>query len=150
MHGLIIGKFYPPHLGHQHLIETALSQVDSLEIIVCHREEETIAGTQRKQWLEELYPEVLVHEMNVDGLDRTNPQEWATAFQSVYTQAPEIYFTSEAHQAESYAALLNCAPYIVDAERANVPIAATLIRQNPATYLHFLPNNVRAHYEQSL
>ena len=33
--GLIVGKFYPPHRGHRHLIECGRSQVDELYVIVC-------------------------------------------------------------------------------------------------------------------
>jgi len=32
--GLVFGKFMPLHRGHQHLIDTALSQCDDLTIVV--------------------------------------------------------------------------------------------------------------------
>ena len=35
--GLIVGKFYPPHRGHKHLIDTARAQVDDLAVIVCRK-----------------------------------------------------------------------------------------------------------------
>ena len=42
--GLVIGKFYPPHRGHKFLIDTALSQVDYLDVLVCVRAEQAIPG----------------------------------------------------------------------------------------------------------
>jgi cytidyltransferase-like protein len=35
MKGLVIGKFYPPHLGHSYLIEYALAHSDSVDVLVC-------------------------------------------------------------------------------------------------------------------
>ena len=34
-HGVVIGKFYPPHKGHEYLIETALQESDCVTVIVC-------------------------------------------------------------------------------------------------------------------
>ncbi|MFD7877967.1 adenylyltransferase/cytidyltransferase family protein, partial [Streptomyces sp. NPDC059766] len=34
-HGLVLGKFYPPHAGHHHLVRTALTQCDRLTVLVC-------------------------------------------------------------------------------------------------------------------
>ncbi|MEO8361333.1 MAG: adenylyltransferase/cytidyltransferase family protein, partial [Vicinamibacteria bacterium] len=34
--GFVVGKFYPPHRGHKHLIETARAQVDRLVVMVAH------------------------------------------------------------------------------------------------------------------
>ena len=33
--GVVIGKFYPPHRGHKHLIDTAQAQADQVTVIVC-------------------------------------------------------------------------------------------------------------------
>lgn len=32
--GIVIGKFMPPHKGHLHLLDTALSGCDDLTIVV--------------------------------------------------------------------------------------------------------------------
>lgn len=45
--GLVIGKFHPPHRSHKFLIETALAQVDCLEVPICVRPEQTISGELR-------------------------------------------------------------------------------------------------------
>ena len=34
MRGIVIGKFYPPHRGHHHLIDTALAASDEVDVLV--------------------------------------------------------------------------------------------------------------------
>ena len=41
-HGLVIGKFYPPHAGHHHLIETAARHCRRLSVVVMAAGQETI------------------------------------------------------------------------------------------------------------
>ena len=53
--GLVIGKFYPPHQGHQFLIESALSYVDELTIIVTGKHGQKIGAGLRGRWLSEMY-----------------------------------------------------------------------------------------------
>jgi len=52
-HGLVIGKFLPPHKGHKHLIETARSQVDRLTVMICDKPEYGMDGQMRATWLRE-------------------------------------------------------------------------------------------------
>lgn len=65
--GLVVGKFYPPHRGHKFLIETALAQVDHLDIIVCVRLEQWIPGELRRQWLAEIHPTAHVRPLLILG-----------------------------------------------------------------------------------
>jgi len=63
--GLIVGKFCPPHRGHQHLIDTARTQVDRLVVMVCATENQSISGEKRRDWLQEIHPDceiILVEE----------------------------------------------------------------------------------------
>ena len=59
--GLVFGKFLPLHRGHQLMIETALSQVDDLTLLVY---DSTRPGDDRMpielrlSWLRDLYPDV--------------------------------------------------------------------------------------------
>ena len=50
--GFIVGKFYPPHRVHKHLIDTARRQVDRLIVMVAAHPTQTIPGELRKEWLE--------------------------------------------------------------------------------------------------
>ena len=55
-HGVVIGKFLPPHRGHRFLIETALSRCDRVTVIVCGKPVDPIPPDLRAAWLRELLP----------------------------------------------------------------------------------------------
>jgi cytidyltransferase-like protein len=60
--GFLLGKFLPPHRGHQYLIEFARAYVDRLAVLVCSIAREPIPGALRYQWMCESFPGVtLVH-----------------------------------------------------------------------------------------
>lgn len=47
MRGIVIGKFYPPHLGHNYLIDTAAAGCDELTVLVVDNPTYSIAATKR-------------------------------------------------------------------------------------------------------
>ena len=53
--GFVVGKFYPPHRGHKHLIDTARAQVDRLVVLVPHHPSQRIPGELRRDWLREIH-----------------------------------------------------------------------------------------------
>src|SRR5947209_5926949 len=59
--GLVFGKFMPLHRGHELLINTALSQVDELTILVYDCKPKgnypPMPVSMRLKWLNELYPQ---------------------------------------------------------------------------------------------
>ncbi len=73
--GFIVGKFYPPHRGHKHLIDTARRQVDRLIVMIAHHPSQTIPGEVRKAWLEEIHPDCEIH-LVPDELENDSRQ-WA-------------------------------------------------------------------------
>ena len=54
--GVVVGKFFPPHRGHKHLIDVASSQARRLVVIVCSKPDETIPGELRAAWMREIHP----------------------------------------------------------------------------------------------
>ena len=61
--GLTLGKFAPFHKGHQFLIETALSQMDEVIVIIYEaRETTSVSLNIRAGWIRRLYPDVQVIE----------------------------------------------------------------------------------------
>ena len=61
--GLTLGKYSPFHKGHQYLIETALSEVDHLIIVIYNSPETTNIPLQvRSGWIRKIFPEVKVLE----------------------------------------------------------------------------------------
>ena len=50
-HGLVMGKFYPPHIGHHDLIRRAATECDRVSVVVVGASVESIALTDRLTWL---------------------------------------------------------------------------------------------------
>lgn len=142
--GLVVGKFYPPHRGHQHLIETALAQVDHLTIILCWRPEERIAGELRRRWLAELYPQATVLAIH-DTYDADDSRLWAENTIRWLGAAPDAVFTSEDY-GHTYAHYLGCRHVQVDRDRVRVPVSGTAVRRDPWAHREFLDPIVRAHF----
>jgi HTH-type transcriptional regulator, transcriptional repressor of NAD biosynthesis genes len=56
MHGLIVGKFYPPHEGHHYLIDTALGECDRVTVAACYSSVENIPIEDRIAWIKDAHP----------------------------------------------------------------------------------------------
>lgn len=52
-----IGKFYPPHVGHHHLIDTALRNSDHVDVLVVDNPGEKIPAEHRRDWLAAVHPD---------------------------------------------------------------------------------------------
>lgn len=142
--GLVIGKFYPPHRGHKFLIETALKQVDHLDVLICSRPNQTITGEMRQQWMQEIHPSAQVRAIDDPGED-DNSRFWAEYTVQILGRAPDVVFTSEDY-GEAYAEFLACRHVMVDPQRVNVPISATAIRLHPLLHWEFLEPCVKAYF----
>lgn len=143
-HGLVIGKFFPPHRGHKHLIDTARSQVDRLSVIVCDKPEMRPEGSLRAAWLREIHPDaevILIH----DDLPDDDSFLWAENTKRILGGPPDVVFTSEDYGVP-YTRFLGCDHVLVDRERVAVPCSGTLVRTAPLETLEFLEPCVRAYY----
>jgi HTH-type transcriptional regulator, transcriptional repressor of NAD biosynthesis genes len=150
--GLIVGRFCPPHLGHDHLIDRAAAAVDRLVVFVNTRDDEPVPGELRAAWLQELHPNVRVveirHALATNFGDEELWARWMSLFRAhwPYPQGPDVVFSSEAY-GSSLAARFGAREVVVDAERATVPISATIIRERPLEHLDYLAPPVRAWIE---
>ncbi len=142
--GVIIGKFYPPHKGHEHLIRQGLSQADQLTVIICDKEGQNIPGELRAEWLREMFPQVTVVVVE-DLLGDTDSQGWAEFTIKILGYRPDAVFTSEKY-GDDYARFLGARHVLVDLDRKTVPISATSIRKNPLSCWDHLSPCVRAYY----
>ena len=142
--GVVIGKFYPPHRGHKFLIETALAQVNHLDVLVCARPEQTISGELRRQWLQEIHPAACVRVIDDPGED-DNSKFWAEYTVEILGRAPDVVFSSENYGVD-YARFLGCQHVMVDRERKHMPVSASAIRSSPLKHWDFLEPCVRAYF----
>lgn len=152
-HGLVIGKFYPPHLGHHHLIATAAAQVDRLSVLVQGSRRESIPVADRVRWLTEAHPEP--HVDVVGGpcdipIDLVTEPVWAAhvalmraAVVSRTTDPVDVVFTSESYGPE-LARRLGATHVAVDPPRATHPVSGTDVRRDLAGRWDLLHPVVRA------
>ena len=138
--GFIVGKFYPPHRGHKHLIDVARRQVDHLVVMIAHHISQKIPGAHRRDWLKQIHPDCDIR-LVPDELAE-DPGEWARFTIGYLGRAPDVVFTSESY-GEQFARHLGCRHVLVDQPRSAVPCSGTLIRSAPLEYLHFLEPCVR-------
>jgi cytidyltransferase-like protein len=76
--GFVLGKFMPPHAGHQLLCGTAERMVDALTILVCSLPDDPIPGALRLQWMRALFPNarVIGHDAIVPQAPEDSPDFW--------------------------------------------------------------------------
>lgn len=152
--GLIIGRFDPPHLGHSYMIEWARERCEQLVVFVNTKQGEAAPGHLRAQWLQDLHPEVEVvqveHDLHNDWDDQELWAKWINLLRSKWPLAigPEVVVSSDFYISE-LAQRLGAEALVCDPERMNVPISATLIRNDPATHLERLAPSVRDWVERN-
>ncbi|HVU60345.1 MAG TPA: AAA family ATPase [Mycobacteriales bacterium] len=153
-HGLVIGKFYPPHLGHDHLISTAARQCGRVTVLVMAASDESIPGGDRARWLTSAHAqEQNVHVLSVPSdapVDYTDDIVWTAqvalmrAAASQVSDVPvDVVFSSELY-GEELAARLDAQHVLVDPERSQVPVSSTMLRANLASNWHLLTPAARA------
>ena len=142
MTGLVIGKFYPPHGGHKHLISTARSQVDRLFVVLCAKPNQLLSGDRRASWLRETHPDCEV--LLVDDTLPDDSQLWADFCLQVLPVRPDVVFSSEAY-GEPFAKCLESRHVLVDLERESFPVSGTSVRHDPLANWSFLEPCVREH-----
>lgn len=149
--GLIIGKFMPPHRGHQFLIETAARQVDRLTIILFTKQDEPIPGHLRLEWLRSIAGRHRVvritDEHPVDFEDATVWDRWLESIRRICQTGPDRVFSSELY-GEQLARLLGARHIMVDHDRKRFPVGARKIRSQPWRYWDFIIEAARPYFVQ--
>jgi HTH-type transcriptional regulator, transcriptional repressor of NAD biosynthesis genes len=147
-HGLVVGKFYPPHAGHHHLIDTAAARCERLTVVVAPARREAISLELRCAWLRERHPGVeIVGEYDDHPVDYADPLAW-DAHCAVFRRAAGVstvdaVFTSEAY-GDELARRFGAVHVCVDLPRGTVPVSGTAVRADPVAYWDRLTPDVRA------
>jgi len=152
-HGLVIGKFYPPHEGHHLLISTAAAVCERVSVLVLSHEVESIPHALRVDWLRRIH----AHEANVTfhGVIDDHPVNFEDAaiwdlHEAVFrggvaalTDEPvTAVFSSEPYGPE-LARRLGAVNVPVDPGRGLAPVSGTAIRADPVAHWHRLAPPVR-------
>ena len=142
--GLVCGKFYPLHKGHDYLIQTALNNCDRLTILIVQQPGQKPSGKVREKWLRNAYPQAtvkLVDDIYKDGDHRA----WANFTIRTLGYAPDTVFSSEGY-GEPWARAMGSKHMMIDPDRKQVPVTATEIRKDPKNNQEFINPEVRAYY----
>lgn len=147
---MILGKFLPPHAGHEYLIRFGLNFVQKLHVLVCSRDREPIPGSLRFEWVRELFPQA-----NVIHVHQELPQEphehprfweiWRETVHAAVGEPIDYVFASEDYGTR-LAQELGARFVPVDIERSSVPVSGTAIRAEPLRHWEFLPECVRPYF----
>jgi len=147
-HGLVVGKFYPPHAGHHHLIAAAQDRCDRLSVVVAPSRRESIPLADRLAWLRAEHPGAeIVGVYDDTPIDYADPTIWdlhCRVFRDAIGGAPvDAVFSSEAY-GEELARRFGAVHVPVDPERGTVPVSGTAVRQDPIAHWHHLGPGARA------
>ncbi|MCC9204520.1 AAA family ATPase [Arthrobacter sp. zg-Y769] len=137
--GVVIGKFFPPHTGHRHLIATASEQCAGLAVVVLGSRFENISLADRVKWLAAEFEESNV---TVIGMPDDCPVDYASraiwkahnevlrlALKLKGITAVDAVFSSEEYGA-TLAEDFGAAHVMVDHARAAYPVSSTLCRDD--------------------
>ncbi|MFB7258233.1 AAA family ATPase [Streptomyces nojiriensis] len=146
-HGLVLGKFYPPHAGHHHLVRTAQDQCERLTVLVCAASVESVPLADRVAWMREAHPGAeVVGAVDDIPVDLHDPQIWEAhmaVFRGAVPGRVDAVFTSEEYGSE-LARRFGAEEVLVDRERTLFPVSGTAVRRDPAGTWEFLGPAVRA------
>jgi HTH-type transcriptional regulator, transcriptional repressor of NAD biosynthesis genes len=146
--GLLLGKFMPPHLGHQYIVDFARNYVDELIVVIGIRPEDPIQGNLRSQWLNEMIPSTKIIQVIDKNPVETHPQYWniwEKTLRNALPYIPDYLFASEDY-GWKLAEVMQMKYIPVNHSRNLVPISATLIRNQPLKYWEYLPLAVKPYY----
>ncbi len=159
-HALVVGKFYPPHAGHEYLIRTALRHCRRVTAAVLGSSLERLSMADRVSWLLGSlgeHPQLrVVAELDDVRIDYQDPAIWALhveIMRRAIAQADtehrhpavpvDAVFSSEAYGAE-LARRFDAAHVCLDRARALYPVSGAAIRADIAGHWHWLSASVRA------
>jgi HTH-type transcriptional repressor of NAD biosynthesis genes len=151
-HGLVFGRFYPPHEGHHRLIETAAARCDRVTVAVLSSPEEAIPLARRVDWMRAVHAgqpgvrivgdhgdrpldpalvEAVVARATIE--DRRPPP--AARVDAVFTAAPD---------GGEVCRRLGAAHVRVDPQRMGAPVASSAVRADMVGHWQWLRPPVRA------
>ncbi|MEG9247816.1 AAA family ATPase [Arthrobacter sp. Soc17.1.1.1] len=137
--GLVIGKFYPPHVGHRHLIATAAAASTKLAVVVLGNRFENISVEDRVKWLAAEFDGT---DVTIIGMPDDCPEDYASkAIWKAHDELMRIalkvkgittvdaVFSSEEYGKE-LAADFSAEHVMVDNARTAYPVSGTLCRDD--------------------
>ncbi len=154
-HGLVIGKFYPPHSGHHFLIRSAADACARVTVVVMASRQESLPLRERVAWIRERWadePRVVVagvaDDLPVDYGSETVWTGHVALMRQALDGAPpgppvDAVFSSEPYGTE-LARRFGAVPVLLDLARDTFAVSGTKVRADPVAYWDELEPPVRA------
>lgn len=148
--GLVIGKFLPPHKGHQYLFNFAQQYCEHLIIVVDSIEGQQIDPEVRRDWIAKTMPQATVIALK-DFMPQDpseTPQFWPiwknTLLQCVGGK-PDVLIAAMDYGWE-LSKQLDCQFIPCDIARESIPICATEIRDNPMLHWKYIMDSAKPYF----
>ena len=129
--GLVVGKFAPPHLGHDLLIQTALEGCQHLILLVYSNPDfDLMRSRVRAEWLGTLYPNAQIYlpeNPPSNDADDFTQREFVRCWLEGQGLKVDVVFTSESY-GPGFAEHLGVPHVLVDLERLKFPVSGTEVR----------------------
>ena len=153
-HGLVVGKFYPPHAGHHLLIRAAAQTSARVTVAVLGSSAETMPLDVRVACLREVHASdanvTVVADVDDHPIDYEDARIWdlhmeviRAAVLRVTAEPVDAVFSSELY-GDELARRLGARNVCLDMARVLAPFSGTLVRQDPLASWDALSPPVRA------
>ncbi len=145
--GLTLGKVAPLHRGHQHVIETALGEMDRVIVMIYGCPETTDCPLHvRAQWIRDLYPDVHVIEAP-DGPTQIGDSPEIMRTHEVYILKTLggrtiTHFYSSEFYGDHVSKALGAENRLVDPGRERFAVSGTAVRDDPYGSRQFIAPRV--------
>ncbi len=100
-HGLVLGKFLPPHAGHHALVEHALERCARVTVLVLGSVTEPIPLALRRDWMRERHPRACVvagwDELPIDFADPLVHDAHIELMERLLNEPIDVVFTGEGY-----------------------------------------------------
>jgi HTH-type transcriptional regulator, transcriptional repressor of NAD biosynthesis genes len=141
--GLTFGKFAPLHRGHQHIIETAMAEMDEVIVIIYDAPETTPVPLRvRANWLRMLYPQIKVIEAWDGPTEVGDTPDIKRTHENYILKTLKISEISHFYSSEFYgdhmSAALGAVNRQVDPSRHLFPVSGTEIRKSPYLFRKYI------------
>lgn len=152
--GLVIGKFMPPHIGHQYLVDFATNYADKLTVLVCSLKNEPIPGELRYAWMKEMFPNADVKHCTDENpaYPEEDPEFWSiwkTTINKYVPNGANYLFASERY-GEKLAEVIGAKFIPTPDDRSIIDVSATKIRKEPMKNWSYIPDIVKPYYVKNV
>lgn len=149
-HGLMIGKYLPPHRGHVFLGRTANNYVEELTILISVEPGDPIEGENRSGWMQAIFPNARVFEVELpmpDGPEDPSDiwTKWAGAVAGLSIPKVDVVMAGDRTGFE-FAKAFGASPVIIDPDRDVLSVTSANLLRAPFENWAYIPGVVRPYF----